>query len=90
MGGPRDEVNRALAAAGATAGPSSWSEARASLFDGSTRRTAEAAGVTPRTVQRWLAAEEGRAVQSRPPGGCRRGQYRDGTRQTKSRGVVLG
>jgi len=45
---------------------------------------------TPRTVQRWLAAEEGRAVQSRPPGGCRRGQYRDGTRQTKSRGVVLG
>jgi len=30
MGGPRDEVNRALAAAGATAGPSSWSEARAS------------------------------------------------------------
>ena len=40
---------------------------RRSLFGGSTRRTAEAAGVTPRTVQRWIAAEEGRASQSRRP-----------------------
>ena len=64
---PRDEVNRALSAAGATAGPGSWGEARRSLFGGSTARTAEAAGVTPRTVQRWIAAEEGRAAQARHP-----------------------
>jgi len=64
---PRDEVNRALSAAGAAAGPWSWGEARSSLFGGSTRRTAAAAGVSERSVQRWIAAEEGRASQSRRP-----------------------
>jgi hypothetical protein len=64
---PRDEVNRALSAAGAASGPRSWGEARTSLFGGSTRRTAEAAGVSTRSVQRWIAAEEGRASQSRRP-----------------------
>lgn len=64
---PRDDVNRALDAASTAIGPGSWGEARSSLFGGSTRRTAEAAGVTPRTVQRWIAAEEGRSSQSRRP-----------------------
>lgn len=64
---PRDDVGRALSSAQGAAGPGSWGEARNTLFGGSTARTAAAAGVSPRSVQRWIAAEEGRAVQSRRP-----------------------
>lgn len=66
----RELVDRALAAAG----PRSWSEARSSLSGGSTRRTAEVAGVSQRTVQRWIAAEEGRSSQSRCPNPARLAQ----------------
>jgi hypothetical protein len=75
----RELVDRALA----SAGPRSWGEARSSLFGGSTRRTAEAAGVTSRTVQRWVAAEEGRSSQSRRPAATRLAQV--GRRATLER-----
>lgn len=70
MAGPgwRGAVDQALADAGRIG---SWGEARG-LF-GSTRATAEAAGVSQRHVQRMIAAEEGRAVQSRTPNTARLG-----------------
>jgi hypothetical protein len=67
VNGPRDQVNHALNQAGSTSGPQSWAEARATVYGGSTRRTAEAAGVSERSVQRWIAAEEGRSSQRRIP-----------------------
>ncbi len=54
-------VNRALLAWA----PSSVGEARSALFGGSTKRTAAAMGVTERSVQRYVAAEEGRGSQKR-------------------------
>jgi len=62
-----DQVREAVDQALAAAGLATWGEARSSLFGGSTCRTAEAAGVSPRSVQRWIAAEEGRAAQARRP-----------------------
>jgi len=56
-------VNRALSGWA----PSSVNEARSVLFSGSTKRTAEAMGVTERSVQRYIAAEEGRGSQQRRP-----------------------
>lgn len=65
MNGPREQVNHALAQAGSASGPATWGEARATLYGGSTRQTAQAAGVSERSVQRWIAAEEGRSSQAR-------------------------
>lgn len=67
MSSPRDQVNHALERAGSASAPATWGEARSSLYGGSTRRTAQAAGVSERSVQRWIAAEEGRSSQARTP-----------------------
>jgi len=66
-----DQVREAVDQALAAVGPATWGEARSSLFGGSTRRMAQATGVSPRSVQRWIVAEEGRASQTRRPAAAR-------------------
>lgn len=76
MGIGSDAARRALGAAPG-AGLGTWREAVNELYGGSTQRAAEAQGVSRRTVQRWMAADEGRSVQSRRANPARLGRLRE-------------
>lgn len=76
MGLGSDSARRALRSA-PTGGLGTWRQAVDELYGGSTARAAEAQGVSRRTVQRWMASDEGRSVQSRRANPARLGQLRE-------------